>query len=56
MRYAVIVVLETELQPEKLRDELVSVLEFDHEATTHSVVVLTDDGKEAAVCDREEGT
>ncbi len=56
MRYAVVVMLETDLEPARLRDELIAALEFDHETTARSVVVLTTDGKEVAVYDRKEKT
>lgn len=54
MRYAVVVMLDTELPPQKMIEEIVSNLEFDPATQTavSSVVVLTDDGEELAVYDR----
>lgn len=54
MRYTVVVMVETELKPGHLRDEVISALEFDHETTTESVVVLTLKGKQVAAYDRKE--
>ena len=55
MRYAVVVMLDTERTPQNVIDEIVSHLEF--EVSTHtevqSVVVLMDDATEAAVYDRK---
>ena len=54
MRYAVVVVLESDDDPKALPNEIVSGLEFDHRAAVRSVVVLTEDGDEVAVYDRKE--
>ena len=56
MRFALIVMLDSEDEPEQLADEVVSALEFDHPTTVRYAVVLTDDGQEVAVYDRKEKT
>lgn len=58
MRYAVVVMLDTEIQPQKIIEEIVSNLEFDAatQTTVSSVVVLVDDGEEVAVCARDNPT
>ena len=56
MKYAVIVMLNTERSPQNILEEIVSQLEY--EISTHtevqSVVVLLDDATEVAVYDRKE--
>ena len=52
MRYATVVMLDTDLDPKELANEIVSGLEFEHRTTVRSVVVLTEDG--VAVYDRKE--
>ena len=56
MKYAVIVMLETELTPQNIVEEIVSNLEFDPATQTvvHSVVVLIDDATEVALYERKE--
>ena len=58
MRYAVIVLLDTERTPTNIIEEIVSTLEF--EVSTNSmvlsVVVLTDDATEVAVYDPKENS
>ena len=54
MRYATVVMLDTDLDPKELANEIVSGLEFEHRTTVRSVVVLTEDGEEVAVYDRKE--
>ena len=56
MRYAVVVMLDTEDDPKEIATEIVSSLEFEHRTTVRSVVALTEDGKEVAVYDRKEET
>ena len=46
VRYAVIVILDTDLQPQKVIEEIVSTLEFDRLITVRYAVALTDDGEE----------
>jgi hypothetical protein len=55
VRYAVIVMLETEISPNTLVSEIVSHLELDASTQTKvdSVVVLIDDATEVAVYDKE---
>jgi hypothetical protein len=50
MRYAVLVILDTDCAPQALIDELVSTLTFDTVPATDvlSVTVLTDDGDDVA--------
>ena len=54
MRYAVVVMLDSDDDPTEIANEIVSGLEFDHRAAVRSVVVLTEDGAEVAVYDRKE--
>ena len=54
MRYAVVVMLDSDDDPTELANEIVSGLEFEHRTTVGSVVVLTEDGEEVAVYDRKE--
>ena len=54
MRYATVVMLDTDDDPKELANEIVSGLEFEHRVTVRSVVVLTEDGEEVAVYDRKE--
>ena len=54
MRYATVVMLDTDNDPKELANEIVSGLEFEHRTTVRSVVVLTEDGEEVAVYDRKE--
>ena len=54
MRYAVVVMLDTDDDPKEIANEIVSGLEFEHRTTVRSVVVLTEDGEEVAVYDRKE--
>ena len=56
MKYAVITMLETEMSPRQLVDEIRSFLEFEPSThtTVHSIVVLIDDATEVAVYDRKE--
>ncbi len=54
MRYATVVMLDTDDDPKELANEIVSGLEFEHRTTVRSVVVLTEDGEEVAVYDRKE--
>lgn len=51
MRYGVVVMLETELHPKKIIEEIVSTLEFDlpTATTVSSIVVLIGAGETAAV-------
>ena len=58
MRYAVVVMLDTERTPRNVIDEIVSNLEFDVSTHTEvqSVVVLMDDATEVAVYDRKESS
>ena len=56
MRFALIVMLDSEEEPKQLANEVVSALEFDHHTTVKYAVVLTDDGQEVAVYDRKEKT
>ena len=56
MRFALIVMLDSEDEPKHLANEVVSALEFDHRSTVKYAVVLTDDGQEVAVYDRKEKT
>ena len=55
MRYAVVVMLDTDDDPKGLANEIVSGLEFEHRTTVRSVVVLTGDGAAVAVYDCKEG-
>lgn len=55
MRYAVIVMLDTDDDPKGLANEIVCGLEFEHRTTVRSVVVRTDDGEAVAVYERQEG-
>jgi hypothetical protein len=55
MRYAVVVVLDTDDDPKRLANEIVSGLEFEHRTTVRSVVVRTDDGEAVAGYGRQEG-
>lgn len=56
MRYAVIVMLETERTPQNIIDEIVSVLEFEPstQTTIASIVVLLDDSTEVAIYEKEQ--
>ena len=54
MRFALIVMLGSEDEPEQLVSEVVSALEFDHRTTVRYAVVLTDEGNEVAVYNRKE--
>ena len=56
MRYAVIVMLDTERTPDNIIGEIVSNLEFDPTpaTTVDAVVVLTDDGTEIGTYNRKE--
>ena len=54
MRYAVVVMLDSDDDPTALANEIVSGLEFEHRTTVRSAVVLTEDGREVAVYDRKE--
>lgn len=54
MRYATVVMLDTDDDPKELANEIVSGLEFEHRTTVRSVVVLTEEGEEVAVYDRKE--
>ena len=56
MRFALIVMLDSEDEPKQLANEVVSALEFDHRSTVKYAVVLTDEGQEVAVYDRKEKT
>ena len=56
MRYAVVVMVDSDDGPQELLNEIVSTLEFEHRSTVRSVVVLNEDGKELAVHDKEEMT
>jgi hypothetical protein len=55
MRYAVVVMLDTDDDPKGLANEIMSGLEFEHRTTVRSVVVRTEDGEAVAVYDRQEG-
>ncbi len=55
-RYALVLMVDSEDDPEELVNEIVSTLEFDHRSTIRSVVLLDEDGKELAVHDRKEKT
>ena len=55
MRYAVVVLLDTDDDPTGLANEIVSCLEFEHRTTVKSVVAQTEDGEAVAVYDRKEG-
>ncbi len=46
MRFALIVMVDSDDEPERLVKEAVSTLEFDHRSTVRYAVVLTDDGEE----------
>jgi hypothetical protein len=52
MRFALIVMLDSDDEREKLVNEVISSLEFDHRTSVRYAVVLTDDGEE--VYDRKE--
>jgi hypothetical protein len=56
VRYAVIVMLDSEMTPQTIVNEIVSNLEFDGstETVVRSVVVLIDDATEVAVYDKEQ--
>ena len=54
MRYAVVVMLDSDDDPPEMANEIVSALEFEHRTTVRSAVVLTEDGEEVAVYDRKE--
>ena len=54
MRYAVVVMLDSDDDPTEIANEIVSGLEFEHRTTVRSAVVLTEDGREVAVYDRQE--
>ena len=54
MRYAVVVMLDSEDDPTEIADKVVSELEFESRTTVSSVVVLTEGGDEVAVYDRKE--
>lgn len=56
MRYAVLVMLDTEMPPETIIEEIRSNLEFDLFSTNTTIkyaIVLTDDGEEVAAYDRQ---
>lgn len=44
MQYTAVIRVETDQEPARLRNELVSALEFDHNATVRSVLVLNEQG------------
>ncbi len=46
MRFALIVMLDSDDEPERLVKETISTLEFDHRSSVRYAVVLTDDGQE----------
>ena len=46
MRFALIVMLDSDDEAEQLVKETVSTLEFDHRSTVRYAVVLTDNGEE----------
>ncbi len=56
MRFALIVMLDTERSPQNVMGEIVSHLEFEPvtQTTVLSVAVFNDDGEEVAVYDRKE--
>jgi hypothetical protein len=56
MRLAVIVMLDSDDEPNQVVGEVVSALEFDHRTTIKYAVVFTDDGEQVAVYDRKEKT
>jgi hypothetical protein len=56
MKYAAIVMLETDLTPQNIVEEICSNLEFDsakNNTVVHSIVVLTDDATEVANYERK---
>ncbi len=54
MRYAVIVIVDSDDSPQEILDEILSTLEFDHRSTVQSVVVFNDDGEELAAHNHKE--
>lgn len=53
-RYAVVVMVDSDDAPQQILNEIVSTLEFEHQSTVLSVVVLDDGGRELAAYDRKE--
>jgi hypothetical protein len=54
MRYAVIVMVNADDDPQAVLNQIISALEFEHTSTVKAAVVLNDDGEELAVYDRKE--
>lgn len=54
MRYAVLVIVDTQEKPRRIRDEIVSALEFEHRTSVNYLAVLMRSGRKAAVYDRKE--
>ena len=54
MRYAALVMFDTEDLPEDIVNEIRCNLEFDHQTTVLAVSVHTDDGEEVAKFDNKE--